>query len=61
MCMCGHGQDRHYLDYAGPAVCGGISGRCLERGCNCAAFVFQTVTTTYPTVIYHPGYWTPLF
>lgn len=24
MCKCGHGMDRHFLDYAGHDVCGGV-------------------------------------
>lgn len=38
MCTCKHGSDRHYLDYAGPGVCGGILSRCLEPGCECKLF-----------------------
>jgi len=38
MCTCTHGSDRHYLDYAGPGICGGILTRCLEEGCGCKLF-----------------------
>lgn len=47
MCVCGHGQDRHYLDYAGPGVCGGVSGKCLEEGCKCERFMMQTTFITW--------------
>jgi hypothetical protein len=60
MCICRHGQDRHYLDYAGVGVCGGISGKCLEDGCKCTAFTLQTVTY-FSNTIYHPTYWTTLY
>jgi hypothetical protein len=60
MCTCKHGQDRHYLGYAGPGVCGGISGKCLEAGCKCEAFVFQAVTF-FSNTIYYPASWTTLF
>ncbi len=39
MCSCTHGSDRHYLDYAGPGVLGGVLGRCLEKDCPCQRFV----------------------
>jgi hypothetical protein len=38
MCYCGHGSDRHYLDYAGPGVCGGVFSRCLSKDCPCVQF-----------------------
>ncbi len=54
MCTCKHGQDRHYLDYAGPDVCGGVSGKCLELDCKCVRFVrtpaIWTSTNTIITV-----------
>ncbi len=48
MCTCGHGSDRHYLDYAGPGICGGVLGKCLEKGCACKRFVEATQNTWYP-------------
>lgn len=54
MCTCGHGQDQHYLDYAGPGICGGVSGKCLEDGCPCRAYFLQTAVTIIPSTIYHP-------
>jgi hypothetical protein len=38
MCTCTHGSDRHFLDYAGPGVQGGVLGRCLEKDCPCQHF-----------------------
>lgn len=38
MCGCNHGLDRHYLDYAGPGVAGGIPAKCLEEGCGCLLY-----------------------
>lgn len=38
MCTCQHGSDRHYLDYAGPGVPGGILTRCLEKDCDCKLY-----------------------
>jgi len=38
MCTCSHGSDRHYLDYAGPGICGGVLTRCLEKDCGCKLF-----------------------
>lgn len=37
MCNCGHGQDRHYVDYAYGIGC--WWGRCLEPHCVCGKFV----------------------
>lgn len=51
MCTCTHGGDRHYLDYAGPGVCGGILGRCLEPGCPCQGFTPWNVILTPVNVI----------
>jgi hypothetical protein len=60
MCTCTHGADRHYLDYAGPGVAGGILTKCLEEGCDCILFLevsvvvfrsipsFQGLTTGFP-------------
>lgn len=52
MCKCGHGADRHYLDYAGPGVCGGILGKCLEKNCPCTLLVWNTVTMYAANVTY---------
>lgn len=60
MCTCAHGSDRHFLDYAGPGVCGGILSRCLEKDCGCERFSvsgsipsnnsgISSATTIYPT------------
>lgn len=38
MCGCGHGMDRHYLDYAGPGIPAGIPTRCLEKDCSCKQY-----------------------
>jgi hypothetical protein len=46
MCTCGHGGDRHYLDYAGPDICGGVLSRCLEAGCSCQQFKAWNVIVT---------------
>jgi hypothetical protein len=52
MCICSHGSDRHYLDYAGVGVCGGILGKCLESGCACLIYVQSSaITHAIPTTI----------
>ena len=38
LCSCTHGSDRHYLDYAGPGVSGGVLSYCLVEGCPCKKF-----------------------
>lgn len=38
MCTCTHGLGQHYLDYAGPGICGAIPTRCLEEGCECKLY-----------------------
>lgn len=56
MCTCGHGSDRHYLDYAGPGVCGGILSRCLQKECSCKHFAEATTTVIYSNAWYtFPG------
>jgi hypothetical protein len=47
MCACTHGADRHYLDYAGPGVAGGILTRCLEQDCPCQMFMPVTATPVF--------------
>lgn len=39
MCTCGHGADRHFLDYAGPGIAGGVLSKCLDEGCPCILYV----------------------
>jgi hypothetical protein len=55
MCSCTHGSDRHYLDYAGPGVAGGILTRCLEPGCGCQMFTPTSVIVTPVTLIFRNG------
>jgi len=52
MCCCGHGSDRHYLDYAGPDVCGGVLSRCLEKDCPCKLFREASSWTTWGPLYY---------
>ena len=47
MCYCGHGSDRHFLDYAGPGVLGGVLGKCLEDGCACTALRTTGIAVTF--------------
>mgnify|MGYP003576013646 CR=1 FL=1 len=54
MCTCTHGADRHYLDYAGPGVAGGILTRCLQEGCECILFVEVSAAVFVPCVIVTP-------
>lgn len=55
MCTCKHGDDRHYLDYAGPGICGGILGRCLEKDCPCTKFEKGGDFVVFPPgVTFHP-------
>jgi hypothetical protein len=53
MCKCKHGSDRHYLDYAGPGVCGGILSKCLEPDCECKLFTkaesYEVPSQLWPT------------
>lgn len=55
MCTCTHGRDRHYLDYAGPGIAGGILTKCLAPGCGCRLFqsvgtvIYPAGTTVHPT------------
>ena len=49
MCTCGHGADRHYIDYAGPGVCGGILTRCLEGKCPCVLYTVDTSPPMLPS------------
>ena len=53
MCSCGHGSERHYLDYAGPGICGGILTRCTEEGCPCSMYKLTQITSggMWPTVL----------
>lgn len=57
MCICGHGLDRHYLDYAGPGIVGGVLGKCLHKDCECKKFEEKTCSTYTPT----SQIWTPTF
>lgn len=54
MCSCTHGSDRHYLDYAGPGVCGGVLSRCLEKDCPCQQFTPVNVTVI-PVTLFPAG------
>lgn len=53
MCSCSHGRDRHYLDYAGPGVCGAILSCCLEKDCPCALFT-PVIGVIHPAAIIVP-------
>lgn len=50
MCSCTHGADRHFIDYAGPGIPGGVLTKCLEPGCPCCQY---TPLPTNVTII--PG------
>ena len=54
MCSCTHGSDRHYLDYAGPGVAGGILTRCLEPDCKCEMFTPMPSNVVTVPVIWRP-------
>ena len=47
MCVCKHGMDRHYLDYAGVGVCGGVVTRCLNPDCDCKRYEPRTGWTLW--------------
>lgn len=58
MCTCTHGSDRHFLDYAGPGVAGGILTRCMEPGCECLMFtnvIEAPVTLIFPNQTLQTG------
>ena len=61
-CECGHGMGEHFIDYAGPGICGGVMTKCLEKGCGCLLYKQATtfyyaprVYLVYPLEVIYPG------
>jgi len=49
MCTCGHGSDRHFIDYAYGVGC--WFGHCLEKDCDCKRFIQPAATYWFPRAL----------